>query len=198
LAAANGRLAVVIASGGLALIPTDTVYGLCCDAQNAAAVARLMALKGRAGDKPSAVAFASAAAVLAALPELGPRTRAALETLLPGALTLLLPNPARRFPLAGGTLLGVRVLDLVADPGRAILLTSANHAGGRDVAKLAEVPAELRAGVDCAIDGGTLAGAPSTVVDLGSFETTASWRVVRQGPFPAAALERALGRLDSE
>ena len=49
---------------------------------------------------------------LAALPELGPRTREAVERLLPGAVTLLLPNPARRYPLACGPepeRLGLRV-----------------------------------------------------------------------------------------
>jgi L-threonylcarbamoyladenylate synthase len=197
-ASANGRLAAVIAAGGLALIPTDTVYGLCCDAENAVAAARLLALKGRSANKPSAVAFASVAAVLAALPELGPRTAAALETLLPGPLTLLVANPARRFPLAGGTLLGVRVFEPRAEAGRAILLTSANHAGGRDAATLAEVPAPIRAGVDCAIEGGTLAGTPSTVVDLGAFETSGAWALMREGPVRAAVLERALGRLVSE
>ncbi|HEY5388956.1 MAG TPA: Sua5/YciO/YrdC/YwlC family protein, partial [Solirubrobacteraceae bacterium] len=76
-------LAEVIAAGGVAVIGTDTVYGVCADALDEAAVERLLALKGRAEGKPAAVAFESVAAALAALPELGERVRAALAGLLP-------------------------------------------------------------------------------------------------------------------
>jgi L-threonylcarbamoyladenylate synthase len=190
--AAAGELARVLAAGELAVIPTDTVYGLCCDAANPAAAARLAELKGRPSEKPSAVAFGSCQGALDALPELGARTRAAITALLPGPLTLLLPNPAHRFPAAGGVLLGLRVIDLALLPDRAILLTSANLAGGRDAATLAEVPAELRAAAALAIDGGALPGTPSTVVDLGELESTGGWRIVRQGAFRRAEVERAL------
>jgi L-threonylcarbamoyladenylate synthase len=185
-------LAAVIAAGDLAVIPTDTVYGVCCDAQSPAAAERLAALKGRPAGKPAAVAFFALAPALEALPELGERTRAALCALLPGPLTLLVPNPAGRFPCAGGELLGVRVIDLPLDPGRAILLTSANLAGGRDARTAAEIPAEIHAGAALVIDGGTLAGTPSTVVDLGELESTGRWRIVREGAFTRAAVGRAL------
>ena len=191
---AASPVAAVVASGGLAIIPTDTVYGLCCDAHNAVAVGRLSRLKGRPPGKPSALAFSSLEEALAALPELGERTRAALRALLPGALTLLVPNPAGRFPLAGGELLGVRVIDLDLALDRPVLLTSANIAGGPDAHTLAQVPAEIRAGVEVAVDGGELPGTSSTVVDLGALETGGRWRIVRQGACAAAELERALVR----
>ncbi|HVR04986.1 MAG TPA: Sua5/YciO/YrdC/YwlC family protein [Solirubrobacteraceae bacterium] len=89
-----------IAGGGVALFPADTVYGLACDPANADAVRRLYELKGRPPTRPAAVMFFALAAALAALPELGPRTSAALRALLPGPLTLLLPNPRNRWPLA--------------------------------------------------------------------------------------------------
>ncbi len=65
-----------IAAGGVAVFPADTVYGLACDPDSAAAVQRLYELKGRAPDKPAAVMFFALDTALAALPELGPRTRA--------------------------------------------------------------------------------------------------------------------------
>ena len=170
-APAEASLAAVIAAGGVVVLPTDTVYGVCVDAENAEAVARLLALKGRAAEKPAAVAFFSLAVALTALPELGERTRAAVRSLLPGPLTLLLPNAAGRFPLAGGELLGVRVIDVGLDAGRPVLLTSANLAGGPDVRSLDRLAPEIRAGADLSIDRGVLPGTPSTVVDLGSFET---------------------------
>ena len=175
------------------MVGVDTVYGLCCDAGNAAAAGRLAALKRRPAGKPAAVAFFALDAALRALPELGPRTRAALLEMLPGALTILVPNPAGRFPLAGGgNLLGVRVIDVSLDPGRPVLLTSANLAGGSDPRTLSEVPAQIRAGADLLIDRGPLPGTASTIVDLGALDTTGDWRIVRQGAFTQAALDRAL------
>lgn len=98
--AAAERFAACIRAGGVALFGADTVYGLACDPGNADAVRRLYELKGRPPSQPAAVMFFALAPALAALPELGPRTRAALGRLLPGPLTVLLPNPADRFPLA--------------------------------------------------------------------------------------------------
>ena len=107
-------------AGGVAVFPADTVYGLACAPDSPHAVERLYALKGRPPDKPAAVMFFDRDRALAALPELGERTRAALEALLPGAVTLLLPNPRRRFPLACGpdpATLGLRVPALPALAG---------------------------------------------------------------------------------
>ena len=61
----------VIARGGVVLFPSDTVYGLACDPENAAAIERLYALKGRPADKSSAVMFFDLEAALEAVPELG-------------------------------------------------------------------------------------------------------------------------------
>jgi L-threonylcarbamoyladenylate synthase len=184
--------------GGVAVFPADTVYGLACDAQSPGAVERLYDLKGRGRDKPAAVMFFERELALAALPELGARTRAALERLLPGALTLLLPNPDRRFPLAGGPdpgTLGLRVPEL-GPPLSAVrwpvLQSSANRAGGPDARRLADVPAFLREAADLVIDGGELPGTPSTVVDLRGYEQDASWHVVRPGAVPEARVAAAL------
>jgi L-threonylcarbamoyladenylate synthase len=177
-----------IAVGGVAVFPADTVYGLACEPDLDDAVERLYALKGRRPDKPAAVMFFARDLALAALPELGPRTRAALEALLPGAVTLLLPNPARRFPLAGGgDVLGLRVPALppalapLAGVRWPVLQSSANRAGGADARTLDEVPEPIRREADLILDGGELPGTPSTVVDLRAFETTRDWAIVREG-----------------
>ena len=142
--------------------------------------------------KPVALAFFSLEPALAALPELGERTRAALRALLPGPLTLLVPNPARRFPLAGGELLGVRVIDVGLELDRPVVQTSANLAGRPEPRTLAQVPAQIRAAVDLVLDRGELPGTPSTVVDLGALETTGRWRILREGACTRAEIERAL------
>ncbi len=179
-------------AGGVALFGADTVYGLCCDPDRPDAVARLYALKGRAPAKAAAIAFFSLGDALAALPELGERTRAAFAALLPGPLTLLVPNPARRFPLAGGELLGVRVIDVGIALGRAVLQSSANIAGAGDAAAIDEVPASIREGVDLLLDRGTLPGTPSTVVDLAAYEDSGAFAVVRPGACTEAEVRRAL------
>ena len=173
--------------GGVAVFPADTVYGLACDPDTRDAVERLYLLKRRAPGKPAAVMFFSLNDALAALPELGPRTRAAVAALLPGGLTLLLPNPAHRFPLACGpdpATLGVRVPALagpLARVRRPVLQSSANRAGGADPRRLEEVPRLIREAADLVLDAGELPGTPSTVLDLTGPEPA----VLREGAVPA-------------
>jgi L-threonylcarbamoyladenylate synthase len=175
-----------IAAGGVAVFPADTVYGLACDPTSTAAVARLYELKGRPAEKPAAVMFFALDRALAALPELGPRLRRALEALLPGAVTLLLPNPLARYPLACGPdpwTLGLRVpapgpLAAVARP---VLQSSANRSGGRDARTLDELDPAVRDGADLVVDGGALPGTPSSVVDLRAYERDGAWSVLRDG-----------------
>ena len=178
-----------IAVGGVALFPSDTVYGLATEPDSREGVDRLYRIKGRRPDKPAAVMFFRPELALAALPELSAAHRDAVERLLPGALTLLLPNPARRFPLACGPVpdvLGLRVprvegqLAPLAGLSWPVLQSSANRAGGPDPRRLDEVDPRVLAGVDLVLDGGELPGTPSTVVDLTRYEEGA-WTVVREG-----------------
>ena len=196
LRGASEPLAACLAAGGVAVFPTDTVYGLCCDPLDAAAVERLYELKGRPPRKPAALLFTALALALECLPELGPRTREAARRLLPGPVTLLVPNPKRRFPLAGGELLGVRVIDAGLELPAPALQSSANIAGGAEARRLADVPSVIRDGADLLVDGGELPGVPSTVVDLGSLETTGRWSVVRVGALGEASLSDLFANLD--
>src|SRR4051794_5501709 len=77
-----------ISVGGVAVFPADTVYGLATEPDSREGVDRIYALKGRPPERPSAVMFFQLELALEALPELGERTRGAVQTLLPGALTL--------------------------------------------------------------------------------------------------------------
>lgn len=187
-----------IEGGGVAIFPADTVYGLACDPENEAAVRRLYELKGRPADKPAAVMWFDRGQALAALDPLGPRTRAALDRLLPGAVTLLLPNPAGRFPLAAGpdpqAALGVRVPDVpaLAAVSHAVLQSSANVAGGPDARTLDEVPAGIRSQADLVLDAGPLPGTPSTVVDLRGYERDGRWKIVREGAVAVSSIGKAL------
>jgi L-threonylcarbamoyladenylate synthase len=186
-----------VRAGGVAVFPADTVYGLACDPGSAQAVERLYALKGRPADRPAAVMFFALEPALAALPELAARTRAVLTRLLPGGVTLLLPNPRRRFPLACGPdpeTLGLRVPDVPALRAVAVpaLQSSANASGGADARRLAEVPERIRVGADLVLDGGELPGLPSTVVDLRRYEQTGAWTVLRAGMVTPEAVATVL------
>ncbi|HEU0019970.1 MAG TPA: Sua5/YciO/YrdC/YwlC family protein [Thermoleophilaceae bacterium] len=192
-----------VAGGGVAIFPADTVYGLAADPEDAVAVGRLNELKRRDPAQPSGVMFFSLRAALAALDGLGPATHAAIERLLPGAVTLVLPNPGRRFPLACGDRpdrIGIRVPDL---PGplasleivsRPVLQSSANFHGGMDPRRLEEAPAAIRLAADLVLDGGELPGIASTVVDLSRYEDGRGYEVLREAAVSRDALAE---RLDS-
>ncbi len=186
-----------IGVGGLVLFPADTVYGLACDPEDRFAVQRLYLLKRRSLDKPSAVMFFNVEDAVAAVPELGERTVLAMRRVLPRAVSVLVPNPARRFSLACGadrSMLGIRVprLPRFAAMRRPVLQSSANRAGGADPCRLEDVPALLRAAADLVIDGGELPGTPSTVVDLRRYEEEGEWSIVREGAVGERELTEAL------
>jgi L-threonylcarbamoyladenylate synthase len=194
-----GEFERCIRGGGVAVFPADTVYGLACDPVSPAAVERLYALKGRAAGKPAAVMFFELGRALDALPELGRLTRGALERLLPGAVTVLLPNPSSRFPLACGAdtaTLGLRVVQVPALAGVSVpvLQSSANISGAADARRLGDVPEIIRTRADLVLAGGELPGTASTVVDLRAYEHEHSWPVLRVGAVSEPELADALLR----
>jgi L-threonylcarbamoyladenylate synthase len=181
--------------GGVVLFPADTLYGLACDSSNAAAIERIQALKGRDEGKPSAVMFFSPLELREVLSMSGPRTREAIGALLPGAVTLVVDNPRQLYPLAcreDRGRLGIRLLEgPLAGARCAVFQTSANRSGEPPPARFEDVGRSIRDGVDLALDGGELGGAPSTVIDLTEFEA-GRWRLLREGAVAAADVEAAL------
>jgi L-threonylcarbamoyladenylate synthase len=176
------------------VLPFDTVYGLAAEPHHEESTRRLYELKGRPATQPTALVAASVDALRAALPELD---LAGAWHLLPGPLTLVVPNPAHRFPWLSGTnpdALGVRVPELtgathdVLSAVGAVVATSANRPGEPDPRRLEDVPEEIRAGAAAVVDGGKVPGTPSTVVDLTGSEP----RILREGAVPGAEVLRRL------
>jgi L-threonylcarbamoyladenylate synthase len=192
------RAVEAILAGRPVILPTDTVYGLCTTASSASAVEVLYGLKGRPETQPTAILAGDVEALLDSVPELPERIVLAL---LPGPYTLVLPNPARRFPWLNGErpdTIGVRVPNLHPDVAEVlrragpVVATSANLAGGPDPRRLDDVPRGLRDAAAAEIDGGELPGVASTVIDFTGEEPT----VLREGagPFePGSILHRNLG-----
>jgi L-threonylcarbamoyladenylate synthase len=191
-------LEACVAGGGVAVIPTDTVYGVCCDPDNERAAEALYRLKRRPPARACAVMFFAVEVALRALAELRPRERLALQALLPGPVTLLLPNRELRFApacRADPASFGLRVprlgerlaaLDSVALP---VMQSSANISGEPDARAFAEVPSSILERAQLALDGGELPGTPSTVIDLRDFDREGRWHVLRDGALPRGAVE---------
>jgi L-threonylcarbamoyladenylate synthase len=179
-----------IRAGEPVVLPFDTVYGLAAR-EDDESVRRLYALKGRRAEQPTALVAHDAVNLIERVPELRG------EPLITGPFTLILPNPARRYPWLTGTnpdAIGVRIPELtgLADEVLArvgvVAATSANHPGGRDPATVTAVPEDIRTRAAAVVDGGALPGTPSTVVDLTGSEP----RILREGAFSTAETLRRL------
>ena len=187
-------------AGRLAVVPTDTVYGLAASGESEAGARALYAAKGREAIRPTAVLFASMDVLLERVPGLPARAVEAARALLPGPVTLVLPNPERRYAWLNAErpdAIGVRV-PAVTGPGRAVLdavgtlvATSANLPGRPDPRRVEEVPPEIAAAVDIVVDGGELPGTPSTVIDLTGHDP----QILREGALPARDALAALQAL---
>jgi len=197
--AARSALEKTIAAGGVAVFPSDGVYGLACDPLDAAAIGRIHRIKGRDDGKPAAVMYFSPLAMRELVAELGPRAAAAVSALLPGPVTLVVKNPGRRYPLAcreDAERLGVRLLaGPLAGAMCPIFQTSANLSGQPAPGRFEDVADAILDAVDLAIDGGKLTGLPSTVVDIAAIDDGGGWEVLRQGAISAGDLASALARV---
>ena len=187
-----------ILGGGVVLFPADGLYGLACDPTRADAIERIHRIKGRDDGKPSAVMYFSPLAMRELIATLGPRTRDALGTLLPGPVTLVVANPEHRYPLAcrqDPERLGVRLIGgPLAGAACAVFQTSANRSGEPAPARFEDVDPAIVRQVDLAIDGGELTGMPSTVLDITAIEDGGEPVILREGALSRAQLELALRR----
>jgi L-threonylcarbamoyladenylate synthase len=181
------------------VMPFDTVYGLAADPYHSDHARGLYEVKGRPNLQPTALVARDVDYLLECVPELRGRAATFARLLLPGPVTLVLANPARRFRWLTGDnpdTIGVRVPEL-AGAGAEILArvgalaaTSANQPGKPDPSTVAAVPPEIRSRVGAVVDGGELPGTPSTVIDLSGPTPL----ILREGALPAT---EALRRLES-
>ena len=175
-------VAAVLINGGIALLPTDTIYGLHAVASDADAVARVAKLKGRGDGKPFVVIAASAAQLRA----FGVDVPEALEALWPAPLTAVLRRGegtvAARVPDLGW----LRSLLLQSGP---LVSTSANQSGEPAITTIDGLREQVAKSIDIALDGGLIEGEPSTIVDF----TGESPQMLREGnPLFAQNLRKTL------
>ena len=153
-------VADVLNSGGVAVIPTDTVYGLAASPEFPAAVERLYEIKGRDGGKPIAFLASGAAATGISSP---------LARFWPGALTIVYGGVGYRVPDHRWT------RALIEKCGGLLKVTSANLSGSDPATDIASLAGAVEEVVDIVADGGpSRIGVPSTVVRIledGGIET---------------------------
>lgn len=199
LAAAAGA----VRSGQLVVLPTDTLYGVGCDAFDAAAVRSLLEAKGRGPSMPVPVLVGSWSTVDGLVLSVPPRARALIEAFWPGGLSIVLPHaPSLAWDL--GDTRGTVMLRMPLHPVAIELLrevgpmavSSANRSGHPPASTIEEARTQLGESVQVYLDGGRAAvGVASTIVDLTGYDAV----VLREGAVSAGELSEVLGsevRLD--
>jgi L-threonylcarbamoyladenylate synthase len=189
----------VLRRGGLVAFPTETVYGLGCDAENVEALHRLFAVKGRPADHPVIVHLAHPTELAEWGREIPAPAQALADACWPGPLTLVVRR-SDRVPDAvtgGRETVGLRVpdqevaLELLAEFGGGIAAPSANRFGRVSPTRAADVRAELGDDVDLVLDGVPCdVGVESTIVDC-SVDPPA---VLRLGGISVEKIESILAR----
>ena len=160
--AALDEAAAVLCGGGVAVIPTDTVYGLAAHPAFPGAVERLYSIKGRERRKKIALLAADVSAVEAFAGTLSPELATLAGRHWPGALTLVLGDEGFRVPDHGWT------RRLLARCGGVLRVTSANVSGGRPASDAEQALSDVGLSSDLVVDGGpSPGGVPSTVVRAG-------------------------------
>ncbi|MEM9224349.1 MAG: L-threonylcarbamoyladenylate synthase, partial [Pseudomonadota bacterium] len=195
------RVVTVLRNGGLAALPTETVYGLCARADRDEAVRAIFAAKGRPAHNPLIVHGANVE-MLSEIGVFGAVANALAERFWPGPLTLVLERkesaPVSALACAGGPTVAVRIPEgsLLREASAAIgplVAPSANRSGRVSATTADAVMAELSGRIELLADGGpSLIGLESTVVDV-----TGSPTLLRPGAIPAEALEAIVGPLAS-
>ncbi|MEV7693029.1 L-threonylcarbamoyladenylate synthase [Microbacterium sp. NPDC089189] len=191
------------ARGELVVLPTDTVYGVAADAFSPAAVARLLAAKGRGRQQPPPVLVAGLTTVRALVSELPEQIERLVEAHWPGGLTIVLPaQPSLSWDLGEtrGTV-AVRMpahrlaLELLEETGP-LAVSSANLTGQPAAVDAHNAQQMLGDSVSVYLDDGpSMMGIASTIIDATGlcFGAGGSVRILRHGAVTRAELETALG-----
>ncbi|MDP2749860.1 MAG: L-threonylcarbamoyladenylate synthase [Nanoarchaeota archaeon] len=171
-----------IAKGAVFIYPTDTIYGLGCDATNSKAVSKIRELKERPKQAFSIIAPSKDWIVQNC--ELGKEAKEWLEK-LPGPYTLILKLKNKKAISKevneGLDTIGVRIpkhwiAGIIRTYGKPIVTTSANKVGKMFMTNLDDLDADIKAKVDFIIYEDEKKGNPSTLVNLSGEEATITKR----------------------
>lgn len=189
----------LLMAGQIVAIPTETVYGLAADAQNAEAVARIYAAKGRPDFNPLIVHVRDQKAA-EKLGVFNATAQALAEAFWPGPLTLVLPlqpdAPIARAVTAGLPTIAIRcpahpvMQALLLKSGLSLAAPSANPSGSISPTRADHVLKGLGGAVPMILDGGSCsAGLESTIVAV----REDGWQILRPGPVTSEDIENVIG-----
>ncbi|WP_244967723.1 L-threonylcarbamoyladenylate synthase [Tsukamurella tyrosinosolvens] len=183
--------------GHLVVMPTDTVYGIGCDAFDGRAVASLLAAKNRGPDMPVGVLVGSWNTIDGLVSRVSDAARELTRAFWPGAVSLVVEQaPSLAWDL--GDTRGTVMLRMPLHPVAIELLrevgpmavSSANVSGLPPAATMLEARDQLGDSVDVYLDGGPSEhAAPSSIVDLSGPQP----RVLREGAVSTARIAEVLG-----
>ncbi|MDR0327305.1 MAG: threonylcarbamoyl-AMP synthase [Planctomycetaceae bacterium] len=193
----------VLQSGGVAVVPTETVYGLAVRLNDRRAVQKLIELKGRNENHPFALAFSRADAIEDICPDMSPLACRLARRCLPGPVSLVIDLPSEsifwKLPTEIQKAVSLQssiccrvpdhplLLTVLGEMNEPIVLTSANKSGQGEMANVDQLIAELGHGIDLLIDNGSLASPkPSTIVKVAGNDYT----VLREGVIKAETVKR--------
>jgi L-threonylcarbamoyladenylate synthase len=181
----------------LLIFPTDTVYGLACNAFDPAAVKKIYTLKGRNYNKALPLLLADAAMAPLVVKAIGREAQKLMDAFWPGALTLVLEvTPLLTHATRGKSTIAIRVPKypllqrLLEGVGLPLAVTSANKSGKSSLVKGDDVVRTFDGKVDVIIDAGPCPGGrESSVVEASRFP----FSILREGALSKETLERTLG-----
>jgi L-threonylcarbamoyladenylate synthase len=176
--------AEVIRAGGVIIYPTDTVYGLGCNAFRAEAIERVFAIKQRPQNMPALVLVLDRAMLERLVPKIPPIAAELMKSFWPGPLTIVLGARSGIHPLltGGSGKVGVRIPDndfcrrLMTESGLPVVSTSANISGKES--SYGAMRSQFGGLVDLFVEAGPpVSDVPSTVVEV----TEGRVKIVREG-----------------
>lgn len=170
--------------GGVVIIPTDTLYGICCDALNPKSIERICRLKGINPDKANLSVICSGISMAAEYSRIGNNEFVIIKDNTPGPFTYLLKSSSSLPKVfKGRKVVGIRIPDCnvarqIAERLGHPVMTTSVECDDYDYAINAELIAEkYESSVDMMVDAGDGDTEPSTIIDLTSGEPT----IIREG-----------------
>jgi L-threonylcarbamoyladenylate synthase len=184
---ATAAVAEVLKRGGIAVIPTDTIYGVVCSALSPEAVERLYTVRGRNGRKACIVLIDDPKRLAEFGITLTGEERVLLERVWPGKVSVVFPTPGGdlRYLHRGGGSTAFRVSAdeelraLLRDTGP-LLAPSANPEGRSPATTIGEARAYFGETVDAYLDGGQIVGSSSTITQI----QNGKFVIIRPGAVP--------------
>ena len=193
----------VLQASGVAVVPTDTVYGLAARLTDSQAVQKVLQLKGRNENQPFALAFPSIESITDICLEMSPLAQRLARRCLPGPVSLVLDVPAEsmfwKLPPEIQQVVSLQstvccrvpdhpvLLTVLAELNEPVILTSANKSGHGEMASVEQIIADLGEGIDILLDDGPLLSpTPSTIVKIIGDDFT----VLREGAIKSETIKR--------